>query len=84
LALSIAVEDDGAGIPVSERDRVFERFYQVRPNQRSSSGSGSGLGLSIAKGFIELIGGKIIATAANTPMRGTRVEVTIPLLSVPE
>jgi two-component system sensor histidine kinase KdpD len=84
LALSIAVEDDGAGIPVSERERVFERFYQVRPNQRSSSGSGSGLGLSIAKGFIELIGGKIMATAANTPMRGTRVEVTIPLLSVPE
>jgi two-component system sensor histidine kinase KdpD len=82
-ALLIAVEDDGGGIPDSDLDRIFDRFYQGRSNQRSSSGSGSGLGLSIAKGFIELIGGTIVATTANMPMRGARLEVTIPILSVP-
>lgn len=38
----LEVEDDGPGIPLDERDRVFERFYR-----RSQQGMGSGLGLAI-------------------------------------
>jgi two-component system, OmpR family, sensor histidine kinase TctE len=38
----LEVEDDGPGIPLHERDRVFERFYR-----RHQQGSGSGLGLAI-------------------------------------
>jgi two-component system sensor histidine kinase TctE len=38
----LEVEDDGPGIPLAERDRVFERFYR-----RGTQGSGSGLGLAI-------------------------------------
>ena len=82
--LLIAVEDDGGGIPERDRKRVFDRFYQGPLSQRPTSGPGSGLGLSIAKGFIELIGGKIVASAASMPMRGARLEVTIPVVSAPE
>jgi two-component system sensor histidine kinase KdpD len=72
--LLIAVEDDGPGIAVADRERVFERFYQA-----GGAGSGSGLGLSIAKGFTELVGGTIIAASATVPMRGARIEVALPL-----
>ena len=75
--LVVAVEDDGPGIPVEERDRVFERFHQVDVDGRR--GSGSGLGLSIARGFTELFGGTIRATSATEPMRGARIEISLPL-----
>jgi two-component system sensor histidine kinase TctE len=42
-AFRLTVEDDGPGIPESERARVFERFYRLP----GSAGSGAGLGLSI-------------------------------------
>ena len=50
----IEVEDDGPGIPVDERERVFERFYRVRREgiQEEDAGraiSGTGLGLAIAR-----------------------------------
>ncbi len=74
--LTVGVEDDGPGIPVEERDRVFRRFYQGRP-----SGAGSGLGLSIAKGFAEIIGGTIRAGRAEEPLRGAKIEVLLPVTS---
>ncbi|HVI05573.1 MAG TPA: ATP-binding protein, partial [Sphingomicrobium sp.] len=77
--VKIAVEDDGPGIPADELERVFERFYQISSKARANSGSG--LGLSIAKGFTELIGGTITANSATDPMRGTRIEVALPLAS---
>lgn len=40
----LEVEDDGPGVPVAERSRVFERFYRVP----GASGEGNGLGLAIA------------------------------------
>lgn len=73
----IAVEDDGKGIPEQERERVFERFHQVAPQGKHNTGSG--LGLSIAKGFAELFGGTIKACAARSPMRGARIELSLPL-----
>jgi signal transduction histidine kinase len=48
----IVVEDDGDGIPASERDRVFERFYR-----RASDASGSGLGLAIVRWIADAHGG---------------------------
>ena len=73
-SLVIAVEDDGPGIPLKDRERIFERFYQI-----GTGGSGSGLGLSIACGFTELIGGTIAAAAATEPLRGARIEIALPL-----
>lgn len=81
MRLLVAVEDDGPGIPPHERERVFNRFHQVALNGRQSSGSG--LGLSIARGFTELFGGTIRASKATEPLRGARVEISLPLAESP-
>ncbi|MDY7042572.1 MAG: HAMP domain-containing sensor histidine kinase, partial [Chloroflexota bacterium] len=54
----VAMRDTGIGIPRNEWERVFDRFYQVEPSL-SRRYEGMGLGLSIAKGMVELHGGRI-------------------------
>lgn len=50
-----SVEDKGVGIPESEREAVFERFYRGEKNGRG----GLGMGLAIVRGIVEAHGGKI-------------------------
>ncbi len=54
----LEVQDTGIGIPRSEWQRVFERFYQVE-DSLTREHEGMGLGLSIAKGMVELLGGEL-------------------------
>jgi signal transduction histidine kinase len=54
----IAVSDTGPGIPVAERDRIFEEFHQV-DNSSTRKKGGTGLGLTITKRIIELHKGRI-------------------------
>lgn len=69
--LLIDVQDNGNGIPESEINRVFEKFYRL-PN---SGTGGSGLGLSIAKGVVEAHGGTIVAI--NRAGGGTVFRITL-------
>ncbi len=59
---TIAVEDEGPGIPEEERIRVFQHFYQIA---RGDAKPGSGLGLAIARRIADLHGGLI--TLDETP-----------------
>jgi two-component system phosphate regulon sensor histidine kinase PhoR len=72
--------DDGCGIPPEDRERVFERFYQV---QRSRSGPerGTGLGLSIVRHAVSALRGAV--RLESELGRGTRVLVTIPQGTAP-
>ena len=54
----ITVLDDGPGLDASDRERVFERLFQVDRGDRRRHG-GTGLGLSLAKEVVELHGGRI-------------------------
>jgi signal transduction histidine kinase len=65
---TIAVTDNGPGIPVQDRGRVFERFYRGANGRQS--GTGTGLGLAIVAELVERWGGEV--TLAEGP--GTRVE----------
>ena len=59
--VSIRVADEGPGIPVDERERVFEAFYRgPEAGSRGDTGrSGSGLGLAIAHAIVVAHGGRI-------------------------
>jgi two-component system sensor histidine kinase KdpD len=74
--IHIAVIDQGPGIPAAERARVFDLFQ--RAEQRDSGVAGAGLGLSICKGFVEAMGGSIVANAGPHEC-GTAIEITLPV-----
>lgn len=54
----IGVRDNGPGLPASEHQRIFERFYQAK-SLLSAKQSGSGLGLAITKAIVEGNGGRV-------------------------
>ena len=54
----IEVSDDGPGVPMSHRARLFERFYRVDPG-RSRAQGGTGLGLAIVKHLVTSMGGEV-------------------------
>jgi len=70
------VQDTGEGIPVNKLQRVFEEFYQIEPPNTRSHG-GLGIGLTIAKGIIEMQGGKIWVESEGTG-KGATFKVTLP------
>jgi len=73
--IELQVEDNGIGIAPADQERVFERFYQVEPSL-SRRHDGLGLGLSIAKGMVELLGGRI--WLESEVGSGTTFHFTIP------
>jgi len=76
----ISVRDTGVGIPEADQERIFERFYQVADSLRREQG-GLGLGLSIAKGLVELQGGRI--WVQSKVGRGSTFTFTLPRWRLP-
>lgn len=74
----MSVEDQGKGIPVNLRERVFDKFFRATRNGdvSTSQPSGTGLGLAIAKGIIEAHHGKIWIESGEGG-KGTRVVFTL-------
>jgi two-component system heavy metal sensor histidine kinase CusS len=57
----VSIEDEGLGIPVEQRERIFERFVRI---SRPGDEKGTGLGLAICRSLVELHGGRIFAESA--------------------
>lgn len=73
--LAIIVEDDGPGIPVAEREHIFEPFYRLDRSRDRATG-GFGLGLSIARQALQQHGGLI--TVSQSSMGGARFVLHLP------
>ena len=69
----INVIDEGPGVPRGAEDRLFAPFQRLGDSDNTS---GVGLGLSVAKGFVEAMGGTIAAT--DTPGGGLTIVVDLP------
>lgn len=72
----VAIEDDGDGVPESERERIFDRFVRLDDARARESG-GSGLGLAIVSELVRAHGGQVSVTAAA--LGGARFEVRLPV-----
>jgi signal transduction histidine kinase len=77
--ISFRVIDDGPGIPESERERVFERFYRVDTGRSRKTG-GAGLGLAIVRAITEAHGGQVHAGTRDDGS-GTVIELVLPRFS---
>jgi two-component system phosphate regulon sensor histidine kinase PhoR len=76
--VTFTVTDTGIGIPESDLERVFERFYRVDA-ARSREAGGTGLGLAIARHIVEAHGGRIWVESAVG--QGSRFHFSIPSVS---
>ena len=72
----IEVADEGLGIPADERERIFEKFYRLDPQQTQGVG-GSGLGLYICRELVERMNGRL--RVESEPGKGSRFTVELPL-----
>jgi K+-sensing histidine kinase KdpD len=77
--LGLSVADEGPGIPMDARERVFEKFFRV-PGRESHDPrrKGVGLGLPIARRLVEAQGGRIWIDAAGSGA-GTLVQLMLPV-----
>jgi signal transduction histidine kinase len=66
----VEVHDDGAGIPVMDRERIFERFARLKESRERDPG-GSGLGLPISRAIVRASGGSL--TAGHSDLLGGAV-----------
>ena len=71
----LTVEDDGAGIPQAERERVFDRFVRL-DEARGRDAGGSGLGLAIVREIVTAHGGTV--TLGQSELGGASVTVVLP------
>ncbi|MDP2194168.1 MAG: ATP-binding protein, partial [Alphaproteobacteria bacterium] len=73
--LQVFVDDNGCGIPVHERENVFEPFYRLDSARHSEKGS-VGLGLSIVRDAVRSHGGEVFLE--DSPLGGVRVVLNLP------
>ena len=72
----ICIDDEGPGVPPSERQHIFDRYYTT--NNLDQALAGVGLGLFIARSMVELHGGRI--WVAEAPSGGGRFCFTLPIV----
>jgi two-component system, OmpR family, sensor histidine kinase KdpD len=75
-SVRLQILDEGDGVPSSDLERIFDKFYRSRKGDQVRAGTG--LGLAISRGFVEAMGGTI--TAANrTDRTGAVFTITLPV-----
>jgi len=74
--VELAVEDQGPGIPIEDRDRIWDGFQRLQ-RDTTSAVSGSGIGLSKVRSLVSRLGGRVHVTGSATG--GSRFSVILPV-----
>ncbi len=76
----VMVEDDGPGVPLPDRERIFDRFSRAGSDAgRRSRDSGVGLGLSLVAEHVRLHGGRVWVTDRTDGKDGARFVIELPV-----
>jgi signal transduction histidine kinase len=73
--VELRVDDDGPGVPLAERERIFERFVRL-DDARARGDGGSGLGLAIARATAQAHGGSL--RVEDSQLGGARFVLSLP------
>ena len=73
----VIIEDSGPGIPRDEREKIFQKFFRGNKGSSQDGHEGMGLGLAIAKGIVEVHGGKIWVSEGK--LGGAAFYISFPL-----
>jgi two-component system sensor histidine kinase KdpD len=76
----LQVIDEGEGIPLDDLERIFDKFYRTRKADQVRAGTG--LGLAISRGFIEAMGGTVIASN-RSDRTGAMFTIRLPVPTAP-
>jgi two-component system sensor histidine kinase KdpD len=80
-SVCLQILDEGEGVPSTDLERIFDKFYRVQ--KRDQVLAGTGLGLGISRGFVEAMHGTI--TAANrTDRTGAVFTIRLPVPAEPK
>jgi signal transduction histidine kinase len=77
-SVSLEVSDLGPGIPIEQRERIFETFHRV-DDSLTSNKPGCGIGLGIARKLVEDMGGRI--TCEDNEPKGAKFRIVFPQLT---
>ena len=72
--MDLRIVDRGCGIPVAQRDRLFQPFQRLGDTDATT---GVGLGLAVSKGFVEAVRGDILVE--DTPGGGITMVLSLPI-----
>lgn len=75
----VEITDQGPGIPVSEHQRIFEKFHRLGSELRRET-QGTGIGLSLVKAIAEAHGGRV--TVAEAAGQGSVFTLALPRMPV--
>jgi signal transduction histidine kinase len=73
----VLVDDEGPGIPVTERENVWQPYYRLDRDRNTKTGSG--LGLSVVADLVQALGGRV--SVGDAPGKGARFTVDLPAAS---
>ena len=82
--VTIELEDEGPGVPVDERELIFDRFSRGSESNRRGTAKGVGLGLSLVVEHLRLHGGTIAVTDRVDGLQGARFVIELPGVVVDE
>lgn len=76
--IRVVIDDTGPGVPIADRERVFERFARGPRAGRRGSGGGTGLGLALVREHVTAHDGAVWVT--DRPGGGARFVIELPVL----